>query len=177
MTEEVKREVTQEVQVLEQQINKMEARSSALERLQNRLEDNDGLSKWLAKYKLDALPRLWQNIQVDKGWENALESVLRERLNSSSLEHLEVVQDWIEDSPPGKWTIFETKVSAEQKLKDKMLHGKEDWKSLELYLTCEDVGIKSVLKEWLKGNLCSREYTRWSAAKSKTFSRRNVSDT
>ena len=150
-TEGIKREVTQEVQVLEQQINKMEARSSALERLQNRLEDNDGLSEWLAKYKLDALPRLWQNIQVDKGWENALESVLRERLNSSSLERLEIVQDWIEDSPPGKWTLFETKVSAGQQLKDKALHGKEDWKSLEWYLTCEDVGIKSVLKEWLKG--------------------------
>ena len=103
------------------------------------------------KYKLDALPRLWQNIEVDKGWENALESVLRERLNSSSLERLEVVQDWIEDSPPGKWTLFETKVPTERQLKDKMLHGKEDWKSLEWYLTCENVGIKSVLKEWLKG--------------------------
>jgi len=132
-TEGIKREVTQEVKVLEQQLNKMEARSSALERLQNRLEDNDGLSKWLAKYKLDALPRLWQNIEVDKGWENALESVLRERLNSSSLERLEVVQDWIEDSPPGKWTLFETKVPTERQLKDKMLHGKEDWKSLEWY--------------------------------------------
>jgi chromosome segregation protein len=150
-TEEIKREITHETQMLEQKITKMEARSSALERLQHRLEDNEGLSEWLAKYKLDALPRLWQNIQVDKGWEDALESVLRERLNSSSLERLEIVQDWIEDSPPGKWTLFETKVSAEQQLNDETLHGKEDWKSLEWYLTCEDTGIKSVLKEWLRG--------------------------
>ncbi len=150
-TEEIKREITHETQMLEQKITKMEARSSALERLQHRLEDNEGLSEWLAKYKLDALPRLWQNIQVDKGWEDALESVLRERLNSSSLERLEIVQDWIEDSPPGKWTLFETKVSAEQQLNDETLHGKEDWKSLEWYLTCEDAGIKSVLKEWLRG--------------------------
>jgi chromosome segregation protein len=150
-TEEIKREITHETQMLEQKITKMEARSSALERLQHRLEDNEGLSEWLAKYKLDALPRLWQNIQVDKGWEDALESVLRERLNSSSFERLEIVQDWIEDSPPGKWTLFETKVSAEQQLNDETLHGKEDWKSLEWYLTCEDTGIKSVLKEWLRG--------------------------
>ena len=150
-TEEIKREITHETQMLEQKITKIEARSSALERLQHRLEDNEGLSEWLAKYKLDALPRLWQNIQVDKGWEDALESVLRERLNSSSLERLEIVQDWIEDSPPGKWTLFETKVSAEQQLNDETLHGKEDWKSLEWYLTCEDTGIKSVLKEWLRG--------------------------
>ena len=150
-TEEIKREITHETQMLEQKITKMEARSSALERLQHRLEDNEGLSEWLAKYKLDALPRLWQNIQVDKGWEDALESVLRERLNSSSLERLEIVQDWIEDSPPGKWTLFETKVSVEQQLSDETLHGKKDWKSLEWYLTCEDTGIKSVLKEWLRG--------------------------
>lgn len=150
-TEEIKREITHETQMLEQKITKMEARSSALERLQHRLEDNEGLSEWLEKYKLDALPRLWQNIQVDKGWEDALESVLRERLNSSSLERLEIVQDWIEDSPPGKWTLFETKVSEEQQLNDETLHGKEDWKSLEWYLTCEDTGIKSVLKEWLRG--------------------------
>ena len=150
-TEEIKREITRETQNLEQQITKMEARSSALERLQHRLEDNEGLSEWLAKYKLDALPRLWQNIQIDEGWEDALESVLRERLNSSSLERLDIAQDWIEDSPPGKWTLFETKDLAEQQLSDEISHGKEDWKSLEGFLTCENTGIKSVLKEWLRG--------------------------
>ena len=150
-TEEIKRVITHETQMLEQQVTKIEARSSALERLQHRLEDNEGLSEWLAKYKLDALPRLWQNIQIDKGWEDALESALRERLNSSSLERLEIVKDWIEDSPPGKWTLFEAGVSAEQQLNDETLHGKEDWKSLEWYLTCENTGIKSVLKEWLRG--------------------------
>ena len=35
------------------------------------------------------LPRLWQNIQIEKGWEDALEAVLRERLNSAQLERLE----------------------------------------------------------------------------------------
>jgi chromosome segregation protein len=149
--EETKREIAHETQMLEQQITKMEARSSALERLQHRLEDNEGLSEWLARYKLDALPRLWQNIQIEKGWEDALESVLRERLNSSSLESLEIVKDWIEDSPPGKWTLFEAIVSAEQQLNDGTLHGREDWKSLEWYLTCENTGIKSVLSEWLRG--------------------------
>ena len=150
-TEEIKREITRETKILEQQVTKMEARSSALERLQHRLEDNEGLSEWLTKHKLDALPRLWQNIQIDKGWEDALESVLRERLNSSSLERLEIVQDWIEDSPPGKWTLFEAADSVEQQLSDEALHGKENWKSLEGYLTCENTGIKSVLKEWLRG--------------------------
>jgi chromosome segregation protein len=56
--EEVKHEITRETQVLEQQVTKTEARFSALERLQHRLEDNEGLSEWLTKHQLDALPRL-----------------------------------------------------------------------------------------------------------------------
>tara|TARA_Y100000590_G_scaffold348773_1_gene399929 strand:+ start:15530 stop:19069 length:3540 start_codon:yes stop_codon:yes gene_type:complete len=149
--EEVKRKIIQKKQLLEQESTQMEARSLALERLQHRLEDNDGLSKWLTKYNLDVLPRLWQNIQIEKGWEDALESVLRERLNSSSLESLEIAQDWLEDSPPGKWTLFETSSSVEQKVGEEVLHNKKDWKLLECYLACEDTGIKSVLKEWLRG--------------------------
>ena len=42
------------------------------------------------KHQLDALPRLWQRIQIEKGWEDALEAVLRERLNSVALEQLEL---------------------------------------------------------------------------------------
>jgi len=149
--EEIKREITREVQVLEQQITQTEARSSALERLQHRLEGNEGLSEWLTKHQLDALPRLWQSIQIEKGWEDALESVLRERLNSSYLERLEVAKDWVGDSPPGKWALFEATTPSIQKPNDETLHGKEGWKLLEWYLTCDNAGIKSVLGEWLSG--------------------------
>ncbi|MEE9222556.1 MAG: chromosome segregation protein SMC [Nitrosomonadaceae bacterium] len=149
--EEIKREITREVQVLEQQITQTEARSSALERLQHRLEGNEGLSEWLTKHQLDALPRLWQSIQIEKGWEDALESVLRERLNSSYLERLEVAKDWVGDSPPGKWALFEATTPSIQKPNDETLHGKEGWKLLEWYLTCDNAGIISVLGEWLSG--------------------------
>lgn len=149
--EQVKLEITRESQVLEQQIAQTEARSSALERLQNHLEDNEGLSEWLTKHQLDALPRLWQGIQIEKGWEGALESVLRERLNSSSLERLEATQDWVGDSPPGKWTLFETTAIPIKTANKERLHDKEGWKSLESYLTCDNEGIKFVLGEWLSG--------------------------
>jgi chromosome segregation protein len=33
---------------------------------------------WLRKHELDTLPRLWQKVQVEEGWETALESVLRD---------------------------------------------------------------------------------------------------
>ena len=66
------------------------------------------MSAWLSKHRLDSLPRLWQGIQIEKGWEDALEAVLRERLNSAELERLEVADEWAADPPPGKWALFES---------------------------------------------------------------------
>ncbi len=147
--EESKRELARKVQALEQQITQAEARLDALQRLQHRLEGNEGLSTWLAKHQLDVSPRLWQSIQIEKGWEDALESVLRERLNSAQLERLETAQDWASDSPPGKWALFEAAESAGQA--EDRLQSKEGWTPLQGYLTCADSRIKAVLNEWLSG--------------------------
>ncbi len=147
--EESKRELTRKVQALEQQITQAEARLNALQRLQHRLEGNEGLSTWLSKHQLDASPRLWQSIQIEKGWEDALESVLRERLNSAQFERLETAQDWASDSPPGKWALFEAAGSAGQA--EDRLQSKEGWTPLQGYLTCADSRIEAVLNEWLSG--------------------------
>lgn len=150
--EEVKREFACKVQPLEQQIIQAEARLDALQRLQHRLEGSQGLSAWIAKYQLDALPRLWQSIQVEKGWEDALEAVLRERLNSAQLEQLEATHDWGDDLPPGKWALFESAGQSPQgEPATDMPRGKEGWTPLYWYLTCDNAGIKSVLNEWLSG--------------------------
>ena len=98
---EEKYQLGREVQALEQQIIKAEARLTALQRLQHRLEGSERLSAWLSKHRLDALPRLWEGIQIEKGWEDALEAVLRERLNSAELERLELSDEWAGDPPPG----------------------------------------------------------------------------
>ena len=47
--EEVKREFARKAQALAQQIIEAEARFSALQRLQHRLEGSQGLSAWLVK--------------------------------------------------------------------------------------------------------------------------------
>ena len=92
---------------MEQQVIKAEARLAALQRLQHRLEGSERLSAWFSKHHLDSLPRLWEGIQIEKGWEDALEAVLRERLNSAQLEQLEASDQWADDPPPGKWALFE----------------------------------------------------------------------
>lgn len=151
--DEVKREFVHKTQAQAQQIIEAEARFSALQRLQHRLEGSQGLSAWLVKYKLDTLPRLWQSIQIEKGWEDALEAVLRERLNSAQLEQLDLANDWVGDPPPGKWVLFESgKLPAQRgQAKDTAKEGSDGWMPLHGYLTCGNAGIKSVLDEWLSG--------------------------
>ena len=53
-----------------------EGRLEALRALQNVSEGGDSGSQWLASQKLDTLPLLVNQLQVDKGWETALETIL-----------------------------------------------------------------------------------------------------
>ena len=152
--EEVKREFSQRVQMLEQQIVRAEARLGALQRLQSRLEGSEGLSAWIGRHQLDALPRLWQHIQVEKGWEDALEAVLRERLNSVQLGQLDLAREWVDDPPPAKWALFELADHGLQGIPGEQqdsVNGRESWIPLQSYLSCDCAEVKPALDEWLDG--------------------------
>ncbi|MCC2681096.1 MAG: condensin subunit Smc [Nitrosospira multiformis] len=157
--EEVKREFARNVQALEQQVVQAEARLSALQRLQGRLESSEGLNTWFARHRLDSLPRLWQGIQIEKGWEDALEAVLRERLNGTRVAQLEVALEWA-NPPPGKCALFEPagmrlqkagKVAEAEEGVDNPARDEEAGVALRSYLTCSDTSVKSVVDEWLSG--------------------------
>jgi chromosome segregation protein len=85
----------------------LEARLNALKHLQSRLDHNQKLQAWLAKHQLEGLPRLWNSLRIAAGWEDALESVLGERLNSIALENIEQAQGWLGDAPPAAVTAFD----------------------------------------------------------------------
>ncbi len=85
----------------------LEARLNALKHLQSRLDHNQRLQAWLAKHQLESLPRLWNSLRIEAGWEDALESVLGERLNSIALESIDQAQGWMGDAPPAAVTAFE----------------------------------------------------------------------
>ncbi len=166
--EEARSACANKVQRLHQQAVQADARLTALQRLQHRLEGSERLSAWLVKHKLDALPRLWQCIQIEKGWEDALEAVLRERLNSVQLEKLESLHDWTNDPPPAKWAVHEA-ISQEpegeqaQEFAHEPLYepldgrqerprlGNRNLMPLQSYISCDDDGIKGVVEEWLRG--------------------------
>ena len=167
--EEVKREFSQRVQMLEQQIVRAEARLGALQRLQNRLEGNEGLSAWIARHQLDALPRLWQHIQIEKGWEDALEAVLRERLNSVQLDQLDLAREMDGRSSSGE--MGAVRVGGRHGLqgipgmnKRMSLNDERAWILLQSYLSCDDAEVKPAFGRMAGRNIRGRGVARGSFA-------------
>ncbi len=101
------REAKDGLQAEQRLATEWEARLNALKHLQSRLDHNQKLQTWLAKHQLESLPRLWNSLRIAAGWEDALESVLGERLNSIALENIEQAQGWIGDEPPAAVTVFD----------------------------------------------------------------------
>ncbi|HUX90690.1 MAG TPA: chromosome segregation protein SMC [Gallionellaceae bacterium] len=140
---EVRRSNHVAVQESERQLAQIEARLSALEQLQRQVDQDKNLKNWLAKHQLDSVPRLWQAIRIDAGWEDALEAVLRERLNAVALAHLDDTAKW-SDVPPAKLAVFAadgSRVSA------KTSH--EGFIPLTQYVQCQDPQAAPVLIDWL----------------------------
>ncbi len=72
-----------------------EARSSALAALQARIGRSKDVDEWLAARRLEHARRLWQQLDIEPGWEDALEAVLRERLNALEIEKLDAALGWL----------------------------------------------------------------------------------
>ncbi|HET7157345.1 MAG TPA: chromosome segregation protein SMC, partial [Burkholderiales bacterium] len=122
----------------------IEARINALNQLQDRIARGAGLEGWLKERHLDSAPRLWQAMAIEPGWEDALEAILRERLNGIVMQEGEDAAQWLNDSPPGKMTLVD--VSADNVPHAIELPGLEP---LARYVTCRDPRVAPVLREWL----------------------------
>jgi chromosome segregation protein len=83
-----------------------EAQLATLRQIQAAAEDNAPLREWLERHGLEALPRLWQKLRIDPGWETAVESVLRERLHALELSDAARLQSVLADRPPAKASVF-----------------------------------------------------------------------
>lgn len=139
-------------------IASLRARYNALHNLQQKIDNNDALKQWLQKHGLDSGKRLWHYIQVKKEWENALESILQERLNSLAFSQLETILNWQDDLPPGKLAIYEllqTKdhhTTAHSMMHESAIQTERscpDWKTLFAFLTCNNEYLSALLRYWL----------------------------
>ncbi|SDY73082.1 chromosome segregation protein SMC [Nitrosomonas sp. Nm33] len=149
-TEYTRKEALQNVQSVQQKLTQAQAHHAALQHIQRQLENNKALDKWISQLQLDLLPRLWQYIQIEKGWENALEAVLHERINAAGVEQLGIALNWKNNPPPGKWSIFETAPIKNQPA-NYLRHEKNQWKPLSTYLNYTHATIQPVVESWLSG--------------------------
>ncbi|WP_333843958.1 chromosome segregation protein SMC, partial [Pelomicrobium sp.] len=143
----------QRLQAQEQRLTEIEARRAALEELQRRLESNERLTGWLSAQGLQDRSRFWQAITVGEDWEDALEAVLRERLNAVALETLGEAGCWSDEPPPGKLACFERQVGAVPP------SFPEPFPSLRAQVTCRDEAVAAVLDDWLAGVFLAESLT------------------
>jgi chromosome segregation protein len=122
---------------------KLEARLSALRQLQERVQTQGKVQPWLQKHELDKLPRLWQKLDIETGWETALESILRERTGALEISNLDWARGFFGDAPPARMAVYTPSTVAPAQ---PAAHGLKPFASL---LKLNDPGLRGLLDDWL----------------------------
>ena len=144
--EEAMRGAEQEAEQAQQRLHQLDARLTALQSLQEQVSRSGEVEPWLDRHELRRNPHLWQGLRVREGWEDALEAVLRERLNSIGLDDLSQVDNWLSDGPPGKVSFHRLATSSSASTPAPQGLGR-----LADYITCTDTRLAGVLADWLSG--------------------------
>jgi chromosome segregation protein len=122
------------------------ARLDALRALQDKVQTEGKLKPWLEKHGLAGLPGLWKQVHIETGWEAALESVLRERLNALAVGKLDGMRAFAADAPPAKLAFY-----ALPSLAAGAASGTAGLPHLLDMLRLGDAGLKALLADWLAG--------------------------
>jgi len=122
------------------------ARLQALQQVQHRVTGSERLSEWLVRRGVNGLPRLWQQIDVEAGWEDALEATLRERLNAVEVEDVGRTVDWFDDPPPSKLAVVDADLPGASlgfAAPDRGLPRLID------FVRCDNPALVPLLEDWL----------------------------
>jgi len=141
--EQAQREATDSADAVARELGALDARKTALELLQKQVSRSGEMHAWLDDHQLDGLGRLWQGMRIESGWEDALEAVLRERLNGIALDDLDRAKNWLQQPPPGKVSFFlrqPAEAAAAPTGRRRLVEA----------ITCTDAGVAAVLREWLE---------------------------
>jgi chromosome segregation protein len=124
------------------------AKVEALKALQEKVKTDGKLKPWLTKHGLDGLQGLWSRIHVEPGWENALESALRERLSALEVSRLDMVRAFASDTPPAKLSFFSPPAAGVASNRKGLPTGCQPLADL---LRLNDAGLSALLWAWLQG--------------------------
>ncbi|SDF70870.1 MULTISPECIES: chromosome segregation protein SMC [unclassified Duganella] len=141
----------QERHEAQQQVNtetaanaQLEARLNALRQLQERVQTQGKVTPWLQKHELESLPRLWQKLNIETGWEPALESVLRERTSALQMSNIEWAKAFFSDAPPAKLALYAPSTAVPPAPVE--APGLKPFLNL---LKINDPGLRGLLQDWL----------------------------
>ncbi|TFV87254.1 chromosome segregation protein SMC [Oxalobacteraceae bacterium OM1] len=123
----------------------LEARLAALKQLQENVQTQGKVQPWLKKHELGELPRLWQKLHIDQGWETALESVLRERTSALEVSNLDWAKAFFNDAPPAKLALFSPN-AAGAPVNVETPAGLKPFISL---LQLNDPNLRGLMQDWL----------------------------
>ncbi len=123
----------------------LEARLAALRQLQENVQTQGKVQPWLQKHELGELPRLWQKLHVDQGWETALEAVLRERTSALEVSNLDWAKAFFNDAPPAKLALF----AANGAGVPAPTNAPAGFKPFLDLLQLNDPGLRALMQDWL----------------------------
>jgi chromosome segregation protein len=123
----------------------LEARLNALKQLQERVQSQGKVQPWLQKHELAGLPRLWQKLHIEQGWESALEAVLRERTSALEMSNLDWAKGFFNDVPPAKLALYSPNAVAGLPAPD----APAGLKPLVGLLQLNDPGLRALMQDWL----------------------------
>ncbi|WP_028535361.1 chromosome segregation protein SMC [Paludibacterium yongneupense] len=113
-----------------------EADVAALSALLAQSAAGERLDAWLQAHGLAAAPQLWQTLEVDADWRQALESVLNERLSARAAE-------WLGEAPPARLTLVEAGAATGGTTRG-------EWPTLRAKVSAA-APFDAALDEWLAG--------------------------
>jgi chromosome segregation protein len=144
--EEERRQAQEQVTAETANNAQLEARLTALKQLQENVQTQGKVQPWLQKHELGELPRLWQKLHIEQGWETALESVLRERTSALEVSNLDWAKAFFNDAPPAKLALFTPNASGAAANASEVPAGLKPFVNL---LQINDPGLRALMQDWL----------------------------
>ena len=131
---------------VKKKLNEVSARIQALKHIQDKAKGAEELKRWLSKHSINTDSYLWESLKIKDGWEDALEAVLRERLNSIGVQDFSDILELGANSPPAKVSFH--------LISDLSNPSETQNSNLELlseYVSYEDPAVRPVVENWLTG--------------------------
>ncbi len=145
--EEKRRVLQEQVEKRSAELAQTDARLSALTQIQERAQAHGETESWLKKYELADLPPIWHRLQVEPGWETALEAVLGDRIFAREMSRLEWVDSFMDDPPAARLSFFSATANSESP--ENADHREEALIPFLTLLKLQDQRLTPVLSGWM----------------------------